>query len=202
MKQITLISLFLITSLLLSEKVFAQDESATDSVDLIQEEVQEKIEQVKNKPKAQMGIVTDIAERTFQLESLSDEIEQVSYSEENTGFINMVNKKEVVSHSDVAIGDFIIAMGTANGSGVIEAKRILITKKLTPTNRKSILGAVVGIEGKEVTIKSQDKTLKLSFPKRWKGPEIAELGVGMKIIAIGELVNSSLDLRTIQSVSE
>ena len=93
MKQITLISLFLITSLLLSEKVFAQDESATDSVDLIQEEVQEKIEQVKNKPKAQMGIVTDIAERTFQLESLSDEIEQVSYSEENTGFINIIQIK-------------------------------------------------------------------------------------------------------------
>lgn len=98
----------------------------------IRQKVEEKVAQVLNKPKAYMGVVTDIADSTIELKGTDSQIKQVSTSKDN---ITVVNEKgtsnKVVKLSDIAIGDFIVALGYVNSKSVLSAQRILIIDPLT-----------------------------------------------------------------------
>ncbi len=120
MKKILIIPILLVL-LSFAEATFAQ--TATESGD-IREKVQEKVLAALNKPKAYMGTVTDISETTLQLKNTKGEIKQTSVNEE-------------VKFSDVAIGDFVIAMGFVNSNSVLDTRRILVTSSPSAPTRKS-----------------------------------------------------------------
>ncbi|PIZ49434.1 hypothetical protein COY29_01885, partial [Candidatus Woesebacteria bacterium CG_4_10_14_0_2_um_filter_39_14] len=82
----------------------------------VREIVLKKVEDILNSPKAYLGTVTDIAEKTIQLKTDSGAIEQVSAEDLPAG-------KAGVKLTDIAIGDYIIAMGYRNGNHVLNAKR-------------------------------------------------------------------------------
>ena len=114
-------------------------------------------------------------------------------------FVKTENSKTKVTFDDVAIGDFIVAMGLTNGNSVLEAKRILITKPLEPIERKVVLSEIGKIEGKTITLINKDRSdLKLTFPRRWKGPEIKNLKQGDLVIVIYVPIQDVLTVRTIQ----
>lgn len=119
-------------------QVSAQD--STQSGD-IREKIQEKVQAALNKPKSYMGTVTDIAETTLQLKNLKGEIKQISSNKETT-ISNIISTPKSVNFSDIAIGDFIVAMGYVNTNSVLDTKRILVTSPLENVSRKSYLAKI------------------------------------------------------------
>ncbi|MBI3443238.1 hypothetical protein HY008_01060 [Candidatus Woesebacteria bacterium] len=132
---------------------FAKEISSTDSEraypdttsSAVRDKVREKIEEKLRFPRAFLGSVTDISTSTIQIKSLGGEIKQVSFDKETTTFVKVDSKapKEVKS-KDLAIGDFIIAMGFRNGNSVLEARRILITEPFKFSERIAVFGKIIG----------------------------------------------------------
>jgi hypothetical protein len=110
---------------------------ATDSTD----SVRQRVDQVVNSPTSYLGTVTDIAENTIQLKSPIGEIKQVSTQAVPTVIKDGKVVKEV-KLTDVAIGDFIVAMGFRNGNHVLDARRILITTQPQAPSKEYLLGKV------------------------------------------------------------
>lgn len=172
----------------LTDEKVSDDDKSTDSAETIREKVQQKLSETLNQPIFYMGTITDIAEGTIQLKSDDNGIQQISITEE-TSF---------VSEEDLAIGDFIVAMGFKNGNDVLDTKRILTTDP-TEENKISAYWATISeIEGKKVTYKdTEGQNILIDFPKTWIGPDISDLEVGQIYIVTGNLEENIISLRTI-----
>ncbi len=201
LKSLILLSIFIILTSTLP--VSAQDSatsSGTEDSNSIREKVQQKIEEAKNKRKAYLGSITDIVEETIQSKSPSGEIQQISATSDSTVFVKVGKTNQTIKFEDVAIGDFIIAMGLVNGEGVLTAQRVLITTEPEAPSRQTLKGNIVGIESKTLTLSTNDGEFELLFPKRWKGPEISELEDGFEVITVAEDDEGDLTIRTIQII--
>lgn len=144
----------------------------------VRETVLKKVEDILNSPKAYLGTVTDIAEKTIQLKTDSGAIEQVSAEDLPAG-------KAGVKLTDIAIGDYIIAMGYRNGNHVLNAKRILITQPTPVPQIKIIYGKVKSISKKEIMVNEDDKaavatTTKLSNKKTKAEDTVIVVGTTIK----------------------
>lgn len=125
--------------------------SSTDSS--IRQKVQEKVELALLFPKAYLGIITDISSGTIQINKLNldkkdnsgKEIKQISIPTSVTFTKMQKGESKNIKISDVAIGDYIVAMGFINNNQVLEAQRILVTDPLEPTGRIARLGTVTSI---------------------------------------------------------
>lgn len=176
--------------------VFGQ--TSTESGDSIREKVREKIEQVKSKPKALIGTVTDKTEDTIEIKERTGEIQLISVSPSEVSFVKIGTKSVNVKFSDVAIGDFIVAMGFYNGNSVLSARRVLLTKPPEEPTRDINSGIIQKIDKKIVTIKDKDNNeIYLEFGKRWKGPELKELNTGDLITAVGETDSDKIKVRSV-----
>ena len=121
-----------------------EEETATEEADPIKEKVEEKVKEVLINPKAYLGTVTDIAESTLQVRDLQGEIQQIAVEEE-TESIKVDKTSTTIDFEDIAIGDYVVAMGFKNGNGVLEAKRILVTASFEPSGREILMGSVLEI---------------------------------------------------------
>lgn len=169
---------------------------ATNEADSVREKVQEKVTEALNKPRAYLGTITDISETTIQLKSAEGEILQVA-TEEGTVYVKTDPSAKTVSFKDLAIGDFIVAMGFRNGNSVLNAKRILITPALAQVKRQALLGKIVKTSTKDFVLRqsannqettilpdkttlyfarSQDKIVKSKFADLKEGAEIVVFG--------------------------
>jgi hypothetical protein len=119
-------------------RVTAFDETSTQSTQKVlvvyssafEEKGEDRIEKAANKPKAYLGTVTDITDSTIQVRTMSSEIRQISTSPEVV-VVKTDPSNKVVKLEDIAIGDFIVAMGYKNGNQVLSSQRILITPAVT-----------------------------------------------------------------------
>jgi len=192
------------------EATSAADKSATDS---IRKKVEEKLQIASNKPKAYLGTVTDIAEGVIQLKNNNSEIQQVSIKADNVSFIKIDKSTTEVKYKDLAIGDYIVAMGFANGNGVLEGRRILIVTPEDPLQIKVILGTITDLSKSNITIKnkkdSEQATFTLSksikIEKEVDGVQktarLADLTEGDEIVAVIKVDDSGAEVRTIHMVS-
>ncbi len=138
------------------EKSFATPAPQTASGESgVRDKVAQKVAEALNKPKAFVGVVTDIADSTIQIKSLESEIKQISTADEA---ITVVNSKgttsKIVKLTDIAIGDFIVAMGYVNSNSVLLAQRILITDPISEPKINASLGKVTETTKKVMTIAS------------------------------------------------
>ena len=129
----------------------------TSSESGVRETVLKKVEDILNSPKAYLGTVTDIAEKTIQLKTDSGTIEQVSASDKDTTVIKQSPTAKEVKLTDIAIGDYIVAMGYRNGNHVLNAKRILISEPSVIPQIKILYGKVKSISKKEIIVNENDK---------------------------------------------
>ena len=208
--------LIVIFILFLRSLTASAEDGATESAenaDPIRDAVQEKLEEAKNKPKAYLGVVTDIVETTIQIKSTGGEIEQVSVNEENTSFVNITSNTKAVNFSDIAIGDFLVSMGFLDGNSVLTAQRVLIADEPEPPDRVSMYGEVkeLGNGSLVMQLKPSGQSLEVEPESNISVTEVIE-GEAEKsrfsqieeksvIIAIGELENNILEARTIQVIS-
>lgn len=212
MKKLTILTLLTLSAFISAKPAAFVQNEGTSAADTIREKVQEKVQAAKNIPFFYVGTVTDIAERTIQIDKAlftksdveTNQIQQISIDEDKTIFVKSINKtSKNISFSDVAIGDFLIAMGYKNGNGVLEAKRVLVTSPIEPTQRKAVFGQVTKIEKGQVNLKANDGSeWLLKFGQQWKGPEIEELDEGTFLIAVGTAKDSTLAIRTIEIIPE
>lgn len=191
------------TELSSSEEEDQEQEESTESSDAIRQEVQDKIEQAKTVPHFYMGTVTDIAEGTIQIRTSSGEIKQVSTTEEETTYVSLVNDREEIEFSDVAIGDFLVAMGFRNSNEVLDAQRVLVTTPPGEVERVIVAGNILEITSGEVVMeKDGEQEITLDFPRVWKGPDLDELAQGEMLIAVGEADGNTISIRSIFQTQE
>ena len=140
------------------------------------------------KPTAYVGTITDISSGTIQIKDENGDIKQISLLE-NTKFINTLKKNIEVKSTDLAIGDYIIAMGFVNGNKVLKTQRLLITSPIEENK----------FEAKKITIEELSKTKinNISLPKKWIGPDIKSLEIGQNIILVGLSNEDKFDIRSI-----
>lgn len=141
------------------EKTFASTPPEASGDSAIRDKVAQKVAEALNKPKAYLGTVTDITDSTIQIKTLESEIKQVSTAEEGISVVNAKGtSNKAVKLTDIAIGDFIVAMGYINSKSVLLAQRILITDPVTDPKINVNLSSM-----SEITIKPDKKTLAYSF---------------------------------------
>jgi hypothetical protein len=189
--------IYLLVAIIFTSSIYAASPTPTPTVD-VKEKALEKIESVRKNPKAFVGSVTDKTSDTLQIQSPNDEIKLTSINPDDVSIVKTGKTITTAKYSDLAIGDFIIAMGFINDKGILDVKRIIISSSLSPITREVILVKVSIIKNKNVTVNYKNETLELVFPKKWKGPEIKELKVDDKIIVIGERKGNKFELRTIE----
>lgn len=169
----------------------------TSSESGVRETVLKKVEDILNSPKAYLGTVTDIAEKTIQLKTDSGTIEQVSASEGDSGDSLTIVKQsptaKEVKLADIAIGDYIVAMGYRNGNHVLGAKRILITQPTPVPQIKILYGKVKSISKKEIIVNENDKAA-VTITTKLSNKKIKE---GDTVIAVGTTVKDIFTARTI-----
>jgi len=172
-------------------------EQATDEADAVREKVREKVENLFQNPKAYIGSVTDKNQDSLQIKNVDGEIQLISVDTQTTSFVKITKTQSSIKYTDIAIGDYIVAMGFA-ADATLTSKRILITQPPATANREIISGTIADIQKNSLSLNSNDAIAwDLSFPKSWKGPDIKELSIGDILIAVGEAKDSTLTIRTI-----
>lgn len=189
-----------------SETSETQEETKTDSteekpveeaIDAIREKIKEEISEKSLKKIAYVGTITDIASGNIQIKSVQGDIKQISVSDE-TSYVNTLKKNVEIKSTDLAIGDYIVAMGFLNGNKVLDTKRILVSEAITTNKYESVIGKVSQISKTKITIERENgEMFEAAMPKKWVGPNISEIEVGQFIIVVGNQEDETYTLRTI-----
>ena len=220
MNKLKAIILLLILSFIFVNPISAQeDPSPSPTGSVVRDKVQEKVNQVLNNPFAYIGTVTDISGDNIQISKFSldnstvnssSEIQQITAGDE-TVYVSIGKTTKTITFDDVAIGDFVVAMGYKSGNGVLETKRILTVEAITPSTRESGIYKVREIEGSEIsvnkngdsdvyTITTKNATIYEDVDGEMVDLSIKELNTEDKIIIAGTLDGNDLEARTIRVI--
>lgn len=119
----------------------------------VRERVEARISQAQKKARAQIGTVTDITEGSFQIRTPSADISQVIYKKDNITIVKIGKTKSEIKPSDVALGDFIVAMGYQSiGKSPLLARRILVTPAPPRLKISVSVGSVESVSKKEIAL--------------------------------------------------
>lgn len=182
-------------------------ELATKDGDSVKEKVEQKVAEAINRPKAYLGTITNIAGNTIQIKSQTGEIQQVGITG-NTVYVDTDPTVKTVTVKDVAIGDFIVAMGFTNGNSVLNAKRILITPPLEKIDRQILLGKITKTTTKDFTIIAKDNvettvtpakgvTYLLRSQDKFVKSKFADLEEEAEVVVFGTPGEKSFSARTV-----
>ncbi len=214
--------LVLVHSTKLLENQIGSDEDKPDATDSSDTKIRERIDDVLNSPKAYIGSVTDISESTIQISDFdfgintigTGEILQISTDEDLTDFVSIGKETKNIAFEDVAIGDFVIAMGYTNGNAVLESTRLLVIDTPVTTNRSVTFGSVKTMQrgdilmnpsnsDEEVSITTDKNTdvftLKQGKIVKYDLDDVAE---GSNIVVFGSPENAMVEARTVYIIDE
>lgn len=192
------------------------DEVSSTSSD-IRKKVDEKIEKVMSAPKFYMGSITDVSLKTIQIRNLSlngdgksGEIRQISVSDQ-TVYKKVGSKDKELTMTDLAIGDFVIAVGYVNSNSVLEANQLIVTDEPQATTRSAVYGKIsdlakgkfnlLGKEGSALNIKYSEP-IKITYIKDGKTQSLktSSLEDGDNVIVLGTMSENDLVSRRIHIV--
>ena len=171
-------------------------DEATESSSSVRQIVQKKINFAKNTPVFYAGTVTDISEETIQIKQYlfdkdsgeSEEIEQIAIKND-TNYVSIGKTSKSIKFSDIAIGDFIIAMGYKNKNNVLETTRLLVTTTPTFPNINTFMASLESITSKKITVNTIPDNKKLES-KITKDSTVIKENHNEKEMAINELEKS------------
>lgn len=157
------------------------------------------------------GTITDISEQTIQIKTPEDQIEQVSVNDDTT-YANILSDTNEIEFSELAIGDYVAAIGKQNNSSVLEASRIMVTSTTDMNEAIAIKGTVkaltnsdflVDVDGKEYSIDATGgvdvTTLENNTLVETK---LSNANEGEDIIIIGYLDDDEVQAEAIQIFSQ
>lgn len=151
-------------------------------------------------PIAYTGSITDITERNIQIKADDGSIKQLTTAE-NATFSKIKrpnNTSETIKLSDLAIGDYIIAMGFAGSiNTVLDTKRIIVDAEAKNENT-AMYGIIADLTKKKLTLTKLDNTeIEITLPKTWTGPDVSDMEENQKIIVTGSENEDDFNLRSI-----
>jgi hypothetical protein len=150
--------IFLIGFLLLSSGVvFAQEDTQPNVTDeVINQNIKDRLKKVASEQdslvgtkqkRAVIGQLESLANDTLTIKT-KDQIKLASVSAETEYVRNPGG--QTVEVEDLAIGDYVIAMGYINGSEVLEARRVLLYSDAPEAvTKKSFFGTITNIDSDE-----------------------------------------------------
>ena len=133
----------------------------------IRQRVKEKVEDVLNNPQAYLGTVTDISGETIQLKSDAGEIKQVAVQIDNLTVIKSGSVDKEVKFADIALGDYLVAMGYRSGNHVLNAKRILVISPPPVPTRKVFFGKIKNVNKGEIVLDGLDTRILISSATKY-----------------------------------
>lgn len=197
MKKIFLTIALVLISLLSYSPTRAQ--VATDEGSSVLQKVRDKVTALKKNPKAYIGTITDKTDTSIQLKGLNGKIELVAVSDLTN--YSKINKTETeIKFTDIAIGDFVLVLGTLANSDVLNAQNVILSTN-PPDDRKVVVGNVKSIVKKQITINSSSGLQTFNFSTRWIGPEIQEINEGDVVVIISIITDGIPLVRTVETVS-
>jgi hypothetical protein len=153
------------------------------------------------------GTITDLTSNSLQIEDGNGVIGQISYTKETT-FAKIGKTTTKITENDIAIGDFIIALGYKKENGVIDSFRILITQPSEPVDVRVFFGVVskkdktgmeVSPKGNSATVITIDNNTK-TFQGDLENPtkiRFASISVGDEVIGTYIIDNNGNTARRI-----
>lgn len=158
--------------------------SASPSIlDSVKEKVAAEIDQIKSAvtKKAYVGSIATKTDTGFTMANLSNQSRTVNVSGDVT--VKLLNGKEGTL-ADLKVGDFLIAMGDADGAGVLTAKRILvITKPVDEDTRKIVTGTVAKSSTTSITVDTT--AYKVTSATKFTGKnDITDIVKDVKVVMI------------------
>ncbi|QQS39511.1 hypothetical protein IPM62_02775 [Candidatus Woesebacteria bacterium] len=192
--------------------VHAQVSSDSAESNEIREKVQEKLEEAKNKAKAYIGTITDITDTTIQIKDAQGEIQQIS-SNDDAMYVKTNGSSSKISLDDVAIGDYIVAMGFKNGTSVLSASRILITSVEPDLMKVTVWGKISFNDDDNMEITDKDGNVFIVNPVKGakyflyqdnenQSVKYSEFDDNDTAIVMGEKEDDTIDASLIQIVNK
>lgn len=190
------------------DKTASSSGNITATDDAVRAKVQAELDKVTQTGTSFLGTITDLPDDTIQIKNLKGEIQQISVNPDTTNFIKTTgNAAKVIKKTDLAIGDFIIAMGTKNGS-VLNASRILVADPVTASKRKILIGKVADITKTSFNLKTKDgKTFATTFTTdtnvfnvkdgKKTAVKFSAITNDSLVITVGEVTDNKLTARTV-----
>lgn len=206
-KIVLLLSAFVTLNTFAVLPIMAQDQ-ASEEAEGIRDKVKQKVELTRKNPKAYLGTITDKTEATLEIKTENGEIQQISIDEQ-TSYVKLEKAVIRVKFTDLAIGDYAIAMGFKDPDGVLSAKRILLTTAPQPINRQVLKGTVTSIKKSEMTfqdtLKNREYQVKpgktifvtLSDDGKISKLKYSDINQGDNAIIIGFIEEGALEARRI-----
>ncbi len=111
-----------------------------------------KVAQAQKPPKAYIGTITDIMDSTIQIKSVDSQIQQIATDKFDITVVNTKGGSKTVKLTDIAIGDFVVAMGYIDGNDVLDAQRILVTTASSDSEISVSMQKVDGVAKKSLTL--------------------------------------------------
>lgn len=175
-----------------------QESSSTQSSS-IRDKVRQAIENLTNKPKAILGSLEQVSESTLQIKEEDGKLQQVA-TMKDTKYARVVNsKKSDIKFTDLAIGDFITALGFKNGNNVLESKRVVVYDKKPTLGREIIVGDIVETSKTSIKVTNsktneswtietdKDTIFTKKLSSKVENVKFSDLEIGDKIITAGLL---------------
>jgi hypothetical protein len=127
-------------------------DSSTGSSD-IKQKIAQDLANALNHPKAYIGTVTDVTDSTLEIKTKGGDILQITINAADTSVVNAVGTtNKTVKTTDIAIGDFIVAMGYVGENSVLSAQRILISTPVTEPKITITYAKVDAVTKKGLTV--------------------------------------------------
>jgi hypothetical protein len=125
------------------ELVYSSEATQKETDDNIDEKVENKLENVQNMAEFFQGTITDITDGGVQIKTKEGEIKQISYTSGSTSFAKIGKTTTKITITDIALGDYIIALGYKEDNGLLNAFRILVTQPASSEDIKIFFGTVL-----------------------------------------------------------
>lgn len=172
---------------------FSGDKTFSQTVNFI---YTTQIENQEDTLVATAGTITDILEDGLQIKTVTGEIKQITINSD-TSYVNIIKESKDSAFEDLAIGDYIVLIGT-NKDSSFTAQRVLISTE-------SDLSKVLGVEGKIKTLSAKDfivatdndeysidatgsvKVTKFDDANSFISARLKEASDGEKIVVLGEM---------------
>lgn len=149
-----------------------------------------------------LGTVTDIASETIQIRTQSGSIEQVSINEQ-TSYASLVSNSGTIEFSDIAIGDFVTALGPIGEASVMAADRILVTSEPEAPAIAAAQGDIQDVTtrnlsiidtktGEELSVDFSDASVSRFVDGALEDDNLTSSEPGDQIVVIGELSDGQI----------
>lgn len=154
------------------------------------------------------GTVTDIAGDTLQIRTENGEISQLALGDD-TAFVKIVNDNKDIEFSDLAIGDYVAAIGEV-GSNVMNVSKVIVTTEPKDTKASAIIGKIQTLSSSDFIVATNEKNEQISIDATGgkatiysakedniQSARLASASEGDEIIVIGEFEDDELVADTI-----